>query len=202
MIRLDENENRMVCEALSKVGLKVNSVYDLVNSNENYPEAIPILVEMLSKVKSDRIKEGVARALTIKNAGKEVAKALIKEFESYKTSTESEEYTKWAIANAILVVADNSFFEDIVNFIQNKEYGSGMVGGMLVKAIAKMKNPRRKEVLLELLMDNDLKGFAIAESGKLKYKEALPLIKKYLNCEEDWIRKEAEKAVKKIEGAK
>jgi HEAT repeat protein len=202
MITLDENENRMVCEALSKVGLKVNSVYDLVNSSDNYPEAIPILVDMLHKVNSDIIKEGVARALTIRNAGKEVAKALIKEFRSYKASTKREEYTKWAIANAILVVADNSFFEDIVNFIKNKEYGSGMVGGMLVKAIAKMKNPRKKEILLELLMDNDLKGYAIISIGRLKYKEALPQIKKYLSCEEDWIRKEAEIAVKKIESSK
>ena len=202
MTKLDENENRMVCEALSKVGLKVNSVYDLVNSSDNYPDAIPILVDMLHKVKSDIIKEGVARALTIRKAGKDVAKALIKEFQSYKASTQKEEYTKWAIANAILVVADNSFFEDIVNFIRNKEYGSGMVGGMLVKAIAKMKNPRKKDTLFELLMDDDLKGYAIIEIGRLKYKEALPLIKKQLSCEEDWIRKEAEKAVKKIEGSK
>ena len=202
MTKLDEIENRMICKALSKVGLKVNSVYDLVNSSDNYPEAIPFLVDMLPKLKSDRIKEGVARALTIRNAGKDVAKALIKEFKNYKASTKKEEYTKWAIANAILVVADNSFFEEIANLIRNKEYGSGMVGGMLVKAIAKMKNSQKKDFLLELLMDDDLKGYAILVLGKLKYKEALPHIKKHLNCEEDWIRKEAEKAVKKIECSK
>jgi HEAT repeat protein len=202
MIRCDDNENRMVCDALSNVDIKVNSIYDLVNSNENYPEAIPILVDMLPKVKSDRIKEGVARALTVRNAGEVVAKALIKEFQNYKVSTESEEYTKWAIANAIFEVSDDSFYEDIVNLIKNKQYETGMIGGMLVKAVAKMKNPLKKEILLDLLTNDDLKGYVIIELGRLKYKEALPQIKNYLNCEEEWVRKEAIKAIKKIEGSK
>lgn len=53
-------EDRMVAKALARVGIIVESVYDLVNTKARYPVAIPVLLEMLPRVNSDRINEGVS----------------------------------------------------------------------------------------------------------------------------------------------
>ena len=74
------DEDEMVAEALRAVGVQVRSVYDLVNTKESYPEAIPVLLELLPRVRNDRIKEGVVRALTVREARPVAAKPLIREF--------------------------------------------------------------------------------------------------------------------------
>jgi hypothetical protein len=46
----------------------VESVWDLVNTSKPYPTAIPILLSHLKKPYSDRIREGIARALAAPDA--------------------------------------------------------------------------------------------------------------------------------------
>lgn len=193
---LDQNENKMICEELSKVGLHINSIYDLVNSDETYPEAMPILINMLPVVKSDRIKEGVARALTIKNAGKEVAQALIKEFASYQTSTETEELVKWAIANAISEVAGKTQFDEVLKLIYDKSNGKSR--GPLVNLISKKNSPHALEILIELLKDEDISINAMLSLGRIKSEKALPHLQEFLSHDDKWLRKEAERTIKKI----
>ena len=65
-----EEEDAIVAEALRGAGVRVRggevrSVYDLVNTKEPYPKAIPVLLEFLPRVTNHRIKEGVARALGV-----------------------------------------------------------------------------------------------------------------------------------------
>jgi len=55
---------------LRGVGLPLESVWDLVNSSDPYPDALPILVKHLELGGyPDRVMEGVARALAVKPAG-------------------------------------------------------------------------------------------------------------------------------------
>lgn len=56
-------------EALGNVGLVVDSVWDLVNTSDPYPAALPVLIRHLASGDyPDRVLEGIARALAVKPA--------------------------------------------------------------------------------------------------------------------------------------
>ncbi len=61
-----EAEQPIVAD-LRAVGIDVASVWDLVNTSEPYPDALPVLMEHLERGGyPDRVLEGVARALAVK----------------------------------------------------------------------------------------------------------------------------------------
>jgi len=79
--KVREEESACVAQALRKQArLNVTSVWDLVNTRAPYPEAIPVLLEWLPRVRHPRIKEGIVRALTVKEARGVAGKLLIDEF--------------------------------------------------------------------------------------------------------------------------
>ena len=55
-------------EALRFAGLRVSSVFDLVNARSKYPAAVPVLLRLLPKLKNHIVREGAVRALTVKEA--------------------------------------------------------------------------------------------------------------------------------------
>jgi hypothetical protein len=64
-------------------GLKVNELWDLVNTREPYPEAIDILTEHLKKPYHIKNKEGIVRALGVKEAGVKTLRALLEEYPKF-----------------------------------------------------------------------------------------------------------------------
>jgi hypothetical protein len=192
-----ETEDKRICNALAKVGVKVNSIYDLVNSRAPYPEAIPVLLSELEFAKNDKIIEGIARALTVKEARGVATKTLIKLFKDYKPSNQSEDLTKWAIGNAISYVADETDFEDIVKLSKDKQHGSARQ--MLPGAFARIKGSGAINLLIESLSDEDLADQAIRALGKLRASKAKPEIAKFLDHPQKWVRDEAKRALVRIE---
>lgn len=101
-----EQEERPLVEALNGIGVKVNSVWDLVNNRPhphlksnftgNYEVAYPILVEHLDYNYHPKVKEGIVRALTEKNASKIAADKILEMFHK-----ESDKSLKWAMGNAL-----------------------------------------------------------------------------------------------------
>ncbi len=62
-------DSKVIQTELEKVGIHIDSIYDLVNTSESYTEAIPILIDLVQKeFPNKRIQEGIVRALTIKEA--------------------------------------------------------------------------------------------------------------------------------------
>lgn len=60
---------RPIIEDLASVGVRVESVYDLVNTSEPYPEALPVLMAHLERGGyPERVMEGLGRALAVKPA--------------------------------------------------------------------------------------------------------------------------------------
>ncbi|CAM2877319.1 HEAT repeat domain-containing protein [Hathewaya histolytica] len=53
-------------------------------------------------------------------------------------------------------------------------------------------------ILIELLKDDDVNGHAIMALGYFKNDELIKYIEPFLHHEKSWIRKETEKAIKKI----
>lgn len=66
----------MIVELANK-NIIISDVYDLVNTAESYPDAIPILIKYLTKVNHDKNKEGIVRALAVKEARGKASPILI-----------------------------------------------------------------------------------------------------------------------------
>ena len=193
---LDELEDRRICEVLQGQGFEVSSVYDLVNTSERYDAAMPVLAEWLPRVKSDRIKEGVARALTVKGASPEVLAVLLTEFESYMADTPSKEGTKWAIGNAISEVAEKQHVDAIRRLARDARHGKSR--DRLVFALGKLKVEESIDDLLELLDDADVRLPAMMALVKLGAREAIDKIASLIDDRDPNVRREARKALDKL----
>ena len=64
--KLRRNEEPLI-KALDEVGVRVNSVWDLVNTREPYPDALPVLIEHLKGSYHPKILAGIARALAVRD---------------------------------------------------------------------------------------------------------------------------------------
>lgn len=191
-----EQDDRRVASALREVGLDVESVFDLVNANASYPEAIPVLLKMLREVSDDWIREGIVRALSVKEAKGVATQPLIEEFKKVG----SKELFKWAIGNALSVLADDSVFDEVMELVLDKHHGKARE--MLTLALGNMKNPRTVDILIEFLKDEQVAVNAIMALGKLRAKRARSAIEPFLNHRDAGVRQEAKRALAKIDKAK
>ena len=104
---------------------------------------------------------------------------------------------KLAIGNGIEILANDLLLPDIVNIVRNREHGISRQ--MMVLALAKTTDPVAIPILVELLSDDEVSGHAVIALRKLKASSALPHLQRLLNHKTSWIRREATKAIKKIE---
>lgn len=192
---LEADEFELLTE-LNSIGLNIYSVWDLVNTNVSYPEAIPILIKHLQKDYHERTKEGIVRALTVKDAKGKANCALISEYNM--TPVEFESY-RWAIGNAINMLITKEDIDSILKIVMNKD--NGISRQMFVMALGKIKSEKTENVLISLLDDNEVIAHALDALGKLKSKNAKEKITYLKNHPRVLVRKEAEKVLKKIENS-
>jgi HEAT repeat protein len=171
------SEDAKVAEALRFVGVRVNSVYDLVNTRNPYPTAIPVLARMLHEVQHPRIREGIARALAVKEA-RSVAPTLVNEFEAVKATDEPSQHVKWAIGNALSAAASDDVVEDVIRLMRDPKHG--WARSMLPLALANAKKKRQIAIgaLLEALSDEELVCQAADALARLKSTEAIAALRK------------------------
>lgn len=91
-------EERDLINALQHVGVVVESVWDLVNRREAYPDAILILVAALQRPYSAKIREGIVRALTVKEARGQAGAPILTMLR--ETPLDQEDF-RWVLANAL-----------------------------------------------------------------------------------------------------
>jgi HEAT repeat protein len=179
---------------LLQIGLDVQWIEDLYNKRLDYRRAIPILLRWLPRVENPAIKEAIVRALSVPWVRHtEAPKLLIEEFRK----SDDHLGLKWAIGNALSVVANDDILSDIVGLIKDTTHGKACE--MLVVALGNMKTPDVKYFLIELLEDEDLAGYAIIALGKLKAKESRSAIECLLAHPKSWVRREAKKALAKMD---
>lgn len=182
---------------LARAGIEVDSIDELYNRALSYRSVIPMLLHWLPRVQNADVKEDIVRALTVKWARPVAAGALTKEYEQAPDS--SVVGLKWAIGNALSVVADDSVFDQIVQLVRDKRHGRARE--MLALALGNMRNPQAVDVLVELLDDEEMAGHAVIGLGKLKAERARPHIERFLSHPKAWIRQEAKRALAKIDKA-
>lgn len=187
------NGNKIRSE-LKKVGISINDIYDLVNTDLSYPLAVPVLIELIKEDFEDiKDKQGVVRALAVKEAIGKASPVLIAEYN--RVSKDFSSY-RWAIGNTIYTTITEDDVESILPIIKNKE--NGMSRQMFVAALGKVKSEKAEDVLIELLDDEEVTSHAIEALGKMKSKKAREKIEKLAIHSKLLIRKGAQKALKKI----
>ncbi|WP_291125323.1 HEAT repeat domain-containing protein [Dysgonomonas sp. UBA7698] len=190
-------DSEKVNNSLLEVGFEVDSVYDLVNTTMSYPEAIQPLIEHLKNIQDVNIKEGIIRALTVKEAKGIANNPLFEEYN--KTNEIANSGIRWVIGNAFTVIIGAEDVDRILKIVSNKD--NGMSRQMFVMALSKIKSRKQdiENVLIDLLDDDLVCSHAINTLGKLKSVKAKPLLLTLTEHSRPLVRKEVVKALKKIE---
>ena len=150
-----------VLDELRQAGFDVASLDELRDSGVAYRAAIPVLLKWLPLISDPEVKESIVRTLSVPWAKPTAALPLIAEF---LTACQKDSGLKWAIGNALAVVADQSLFEQLCELVRDRRHGTARQ--MIVLALGKMKNPQAIDALIELLDDEDVSGHALRLSAE------------------------------------
>ena len=188
------NENNKISEALKNVGITIEDIYDLVNTNKSYPEAIPVLIKLLKEgITNNGNKEGVIRALAVPEAKGKIGSLLIEEF--YKIPI-GNMILRWTVGNTMEAVISEKDINDVIKIIKDKS--NGMSRQMFALALGNIPSEKSEEALIQVLDDDEIAPHALEALGKLKSQKAKLKIRELVNHKKTLIRKEAQKALKKI----
>lgn len=172
-IELDKElhlETKGFLNELKVLGLNISSVWDLVNTSQSYPNAISILINHLSRPYHRRNKEGMVRALAVKEAKGVACRAIIDEYlitPKENVHHPSNFHYRWAFGNTMSVIITEEYVDEVIDIVLDESNGESR--HMFVRALGKFKLPKVKKALEQLSNDKN-----------------------------ELIHKEAEKALKKI----
>lgn len=178
-------------QELREVGYDFGSLADLRTSGQRYRNAIPVLLSALSRANDPRVKGEIVRALSVPWARPAATPALIAQFR--EVDDETGLGLRWTIGNALEVVWDDSYFDDLVALSKDVRYGRARQ--MVVLGFRRSKRPDAGQVLIPLLDDPAVSGHVVKVLRKLKVPDAREGLERMLDHEQAWVRKEARAAL-------
>jgi hypothetical protein len=139
--------------------------------------------------------------LTVREARPVAAQPLLAAFCAYQPQSTSEEHAKWALANALAVVADDTIYAQVVAVLRERTHGWPRSG--MVAALAHMPQHQHEavDVLCALLDDADVAPQALITLGKLRDPRAQRAIEPFLRHPDAWVCQQAQRAMAKIDKA-
>ena len=195
---------------LASAGYPVADVWELVNTRQSCPEALPVLLAWLKDVDSQTISrqtadvEGVVRALAVREARGVAAPQLVHLFRlAYNAIGTRNRWISlgWAIGNTLAVVANDAVADGMLELATDRRYGK--TREMVVLGLGRLNRERVEQTLIDLVLDEEVAGHAIAAVRSLGSRRAAPVFAAMLDHPKPWIRKEAKQALAKLDrGAK
>jgi HEAT repeat protein len=138
----------------------------------DFAAAAPVLVDWLPRVETALVKERIVRSLTGEKAATPLAlEPLVAEFRHA-----DDHALKWAIGNALATLADDSIADELVELAQDRRHGGSRE--MLMDALARTKEERALDALVELVDDDEVAGHAISALRRLGPKSSLPYLER------------------------
>jgi hypothetical protein len=132
-----EPEHAPLLRDLAGIGMRVSSVSDLVNMSAPYPKAIPVLLQHFATARHPVMRNTLARALTVQEAEGIAAGTILREL---RRETDSE--ARWAMANALTIVATPSDADEIAALLADPAYAD--VHERLGRALKNLRRARRR----------------------------------------------------------
>ena len=187
-------EEKNLIEEIRATGVEIDDIEELMHMDQNDKALVPIVVKYIKRFEETNYRELLVRALGVKGFT-EASEVLLDEF--YRSD---DLHYKWAIGNTISIIADPNIVSEMIEISLNKEHGAAR--GMIVHELGRFKDERIKDVLISLLDDEDVDGYALHSLKLLKDESTRKYAERFLDCDIDWIRKEAESMIRKLDKLK
>ncbi|HYT77556.1 MAG TPA: hypothetical protein VEL79_22570 [Vicinamibacterales bacterium] len=137
---------------LRAAGVKVSSVWDLVNTRASYAAAIPVLLAHFERDYIPEVREGIARALAVPEASWAWDRLLT----WFRREPEGgPRNVKWALACALGGASTEDVIDTIIRLVRDPSLGRNRM--VLLRALLRSRNPHARETLEQLRDDPDLK---------------------------------------------
>jgi HEAT repeat protein len=133
-------------EELREAGLAVESAWDLVNTSTPYPAALPILLEHLDRPYPDRVREGIARALGVRDA-RFAWDTLARLYRDEPAGTDA----KHGLAVALAGASDDDVVDQLISLAKDETHGDSRL--LLLRALVRSKTPQASTALQEFTED-------------------------------------------------
>jgi HEAT repeat protein len=182
---------RPVVETLRAQGLEIASLDDLVYDRVDYRQFERALTDALQGTSDYAVREMLVRALTVPWA-KESIRVLLDEFRD----PAAPELYRWTVGNALSVIAPRHATAELIELALDERYG--MSRQMIVEALGATKDPSVIEPLIRLLRQDDVQGHAAHALAVAGDTSALPALRELEDCNRDWVRREASRAIATI----
>ena len=144
-------EERPLVQDLRAVGVRVDSVWDLVNTRASYATAIPVLLDHLHRDYPPGTREGIARALAVPEASW-AWDALLTSFRNEPDG--GPRNVKWALACALDGAATDEVLDTVIELVLDRRVGENRLA--LLTALARSKQARARDTLEKLREDPQL----------------------------------------------
>lgn len=143
--KLDQAERPIVGD-LRSAGVDVDSVWDLVNTSEPYPNALPVLIQHLELGGyPDRVMESLGRSLAVKPASLYWTR-LQALYQAPRSLGEQE-----GVAVALAACATSEHLEELINFLGLDERGDSRI--YFIRPILKVGGAHGRRVVERLRTD-------------------------------------------------
>ena len=152
-----DTQHAQLIADLRRAGHDISDLWEWVNGKAPDSAGV-ILVHHLRHATHERLREGIARALTQKSFKHAVPPLL----EAFRTSRDDS--TRWAIANAIAFLGfPKGCWDEVLEIAANPAFGRGRQN--LVLRLHRIKLPVVEQTLLGLVDDEDVDAFAVTALG-------------------------------------
>ena len=133
-------------EELRAAGCEVESAWDLVNTSTPYPAALPILLEHLDRSYPDRVREGIARALAVRDA-KFAWEPLTRLYREELTGSN----TKNGLAVALAAISHDDVVDDLISLARDVAHGGSRI--LLLHGLRRSGAPQARAALARFSED-------------------------------------------------
>jgi HEAT repeat protein len=140
-------------------------------STFNFEQAAPIIIEWLPRVIDIHVKEAMVRSLADQPAAQgEGTRRLLAEFTRPEHAGAGG--LKWAIGSTVATLATPEDADAIIDILRDRTHGRSREE--FCYALVRTRNPRRVDVLIELIDDDNVAGSAIVALRKCGKRGRVP----------------------------
>jgi hypothetical protein len=132
---------------LARAGFAVDSAWDLVNTSDPYPEALPILLRHLQLPYPDRVREGIARALAVRGDAAFAWDTLVDLYRDEPAGTDAKD----GLAVALAAGGSTAVLDDLIELLADPRHGQSRI--LLIKGISRSRSDKARKTLARLVHD-------------------------------------------------